>query len=158
VQVPAGLAFRTSVASELEVMSYGHELAVWTGEFLSNLWGTEVLQPESMTGWMTNVRWPTDNSTVASAVSARLLAEYDTRLNIFTLNGLVYSRVSLQIYLTKDDVERVGALVLYLLDEAARCLGSGASTSHGDTSCNWVTAPHNADAENVRPAVMALAQ
>eukprot|EP01047_Picozoa_sp_COSAG01_P117347 COSAG01_NODE_46019_length_404_cov_0.593443_2_plen_22_part_01 len=22
-------------------MSYGHELAVWTGEFLSNLWGTE---------------------------------------------------------------------------------------------------------------------
>ncbi len=145
-------------------MSYGHELAVWTGEFLSNLWGTEVLQPESMTGWMTNVRWPTDDSAVASAVSARLLAEYDTRLNIFTLNGLVYSRVSLQIYLTKDDVERVGALVLELLDEAARCLSSSSSSSssssrrHGDTSCNWVTAPHSADAENARPAVMALAQ
>jgi hypothetical protein len=143
-------------------MQYGHELAIWTGEFLSDLWGTEVLQPESMTGWMTNVRWPTDDSAVASAVSAQLLSEYDTRLNIFTLNGLVYSRVSLQIYLTKDDVERVGALVLELLDEAGRCLNSSNSTTKvaqaGGNSCNWVTALNSTDAPNGRPSLMALAQ
>lgn len=141
-------------------MRYGHELAVWTGRFLSELWDTEVLQPESMTGWMTNVRWPTDDGAVAGAVSARLLSEYDTRLNIFSFNGLVYSRVSLQIYLTMDDVARVGRLVLELLGEATRCLNGANSTSNGVTTerCKWVTAPQGADAESTRPAVIALAQ
>lgn len=148
-------------------MMYGHELAVWTGEFLSDLWGTEVLEPESMTSWMTNVRWPTDDAAVASAVSARLLSEYDTRLNVFTLNGLVYSRISLQIYLTMEDVERVGALVMQLLDEAAHCLrssGNNTSTrsilesSDGGKGCEWVIALPRSIVESTRPVVMALAQ
>ena len=149
-------------------MRYGHELAIWTGEFLSELWNTEILQPESMTAWMTNVRWPTDDSAVAGAVSARLLSEYDTRLNTFSLNGLVYSRVSLQIYLTMKDVERVGQLVLELLDDATRCLGNGNRTnipnsttasSPGDpASCEWIIQHHSTNARNASPAETALAQ
>jgi isopenicillin-N epimerase len=157
--VPAGLEFRTSVATEEEVMSYGHELALWTGEYLSELWETEVLQPESMTAWMTNVRWPTDDSAVASAVSARLLAEYDTRLNVFTLNGLVYSRVSLQIYLTTEDVERVGGLVLELLEEAAQCRsGAGVGESAGAGACEWLAMEESGEETSRRPAVVALTQ
>lgn len=91
--VPAGLAFRASVASEAEVMEYGHALALWSGEYLSALWGTDVLEPPSMTAWMTNVRWPTDDNALAGAVAARLLAEYNIRFNVFGFLGQSYTRL-----------------------------------------------------------------
>ena len=80
-------------------MDYGHQLALWSGQYLADLWETEVLEPPDMTGWMTNIRWPTDDGALAGAVSAQLLSEYGTRFNVFTWNGGVYTRLSAQVYL-----------------------------------------------------------
>jgi selenocysteine lyase/cysteine desulfurase len=85
--VPAALSWRTSIASEAEVMDYGHQLALWSGQYLAALWQTEVLEPPELTGWMTNIRWPTDDGALAGAVSAQLLSEYDTRFNVYSWAG-----------------------------------------------------------------------
>ena len=154
--VPAALAWRASIATEEEVMAYGHELALWSGQYLAALWDTEVLEPPEMTGWMTNIRWPTDDGALAGAVSAQLLAEYDTRFNTFGWAGGIYTRLSAQVYLQMSDVERVGGLVLELLQEASkRCggvhggdsLNNATSAAAAHHRCGWVWAaaePNNA--------------
>jgi selenocysteine lyase/cysteine desulfurase len=144
--VPAALAWRTSIAPEEEVMDYGHQLALWSGAYLAEQWGTSVMEPPELTGWMTNIRWPTDDSALAGAVSAQLLSEYGIRFNVYTWAGGVYTRLSAQVYLQMTDVERVGALILELLAEAEACGGvAGGSNSSsvaavGASSCEWVWA------------------
>lgn len=157
--VPAGLAFRESVASEAEVMEYGHALALWSGEYIRALWGTDVLEPPEMTAWMTNVRWPTDDSALAGAVSARLLAEYNIRFNVYGFLGQSYTRLSAQIYLTTKDVERVGGLVLELLAEGRRCKAEQRKTEQ----CAWARRAEPEEegvgvAKLLHPATVALTQ
>jgi len=130
--VPAGLAFRRSITgSDADFMSYGHELALWAGEHLSRTWGTSVMESPDMTGWMTNVRWPTDDTSLAGAVSTRLQNEYDIKLNILTVAGMpgIYSRISLTVYLEEADVERIGELVPALLGEEKQKLALGLNQS-----------------------------
>jgi hypothetical protein len=118
----AGLDFRASLGSEDEVLAYGHDLAVWAGEHLTKVWGTEVMQDKQMTGWMTNVRLPSDDAAKVGEVATRLLQDYDTKVVFFQWSAQSYTRLSAQVYLQRSDFERLGTLVLQLLAEVEVCL------------------------------------
>jgi len=109
------LAFR-KVFGEKAIMDYIHNLAMEGGTFLARAWGTEILAP-SMTGAMVNVRIPSTNETLISALPKLLLDKYHTWVPFYALQGtnIWYTRVSAQIFNNMSDFEVLAAAVLALL-------------------------------------------
>ena len=114
--------FRELVGGDQAIKEYIHNLALWASDYLSQLWNTKVLQPPEMTGFMTNIQLPTDDIGVANSVFTSLKQDYDIYFIIASYadaesgKEVVYTRLSLQIYLEKEDIERFGHLVLKLVD------------------------------------------
>ena len=87
------------------------------------MWKTDVLEPKSMRGFLTNVRLPTTNGSEVSRLSQVLLDEYGTfvvcegdgRTYTDTATQHYWMRVSAQAYLGLDDFEWLGKAVLKIL-------------------------------------------
>lgn len=117
----AALDYRQSLGGEQRIMNYNHELAMFAGQFLSNLWKTQILSPTSMQSSMTNVQVPTNNYTVCQMIVGELYDNYNTMVsgasNIVPPFGNIpcYLRLSAQIYQEKTDWENLGHLIIQLL-------------------------------------------
>ena len=98
------------------VMSYNHQLAWWSGQYLSDAWGTPFATPEEMIGAMVSVRLPERFGSSADDAT-RLRDELDRR-NIEVPvtahpDGLTV-RVSAQVYCDRDDIEHLAETVTEL--------------------------------------------
>ena len=93
------------------------------GALLARLWGTEVLEPQEMRAFLTNVRMPTTNASEVARVSDSLMAQHGTWVPCFSGEGKglpadsFWCRVSAQVYLDLADFERLGRTVLAILAE-----------------------------------------
>lgn len=99
---------------------YVHELAVWGGHHLARVWNTTLLHPDSMTGFMINVRLPTNDPKVANSLASSLIHSYDTYMIVIADDSsgeqtILYTRLSAQIYLEREDFITLGQRVLDLL-------------------------------------------
>ncbi len=97
----------------VEVCAYNHQLA-WNGaRRLSDRWGTEFTTPESMIGSMATVRLPRRfGTTAADAAGVRDMLWFDHSIEapVFAGDSLTL-RISAQVYLGMDDVDRLGDVV-----------------------------------------------
>ncbi|CAF0865032.1 unnamed protein product [Adineta ricciae] len=119
----SALDYRQTLGGEERIMTYNQELAQYGGRYLSRLWGTRILSPESMQSGMTNVQVPTKNFTVCQIVVNELYSSYNTMVsgasNIAPDLGDIpcYLRLSAQIYQEKQDWHVLGELVVKLLKQ-----------------------------------------
>jgi len=111
----SALDWREAVGGDQKIMSYMHNLAVWTGHTLSEMWNTNTLVGDDMTPAMTNVRLPTDDWSKASIVQNQLMFESNIFLVVYPLQNHIYTRISLQIFNEQSDIITLGNLVLQIL-------------------------------------------
>jgi hercynylcysteine S-oxide lyase len=117
----AALDYRQSLGGEQRIMDYNRQLASYGGQYLSNLWKTQILAPETMQTAMTNVQVPTKNFTVCQMLVGELYSTYNTMVSgastIISPFGDIpcYLRLSAQIYQEKSDWHDLGDLVIKLL-------------------------------------------
>jgi selenocysteine lyase/cysteine desulfurase len=119
----SALDYRRSLGGEERIMTYNQQLAQYGGRYLSRLWDTRILSPESMQSGMTNVQVPTKNYTICQVVVSQLYNTYNTMVsgasNVAPELGDIpcYLRLSAQIYQDKNDWHVLGALIVKLLQE-----------------------------------------
>mmetsp|Transcript_25600 Transcript_25600/g.56005 ORF Transcript_25600/g.56005 Transcript_25600/m.56005 type:complete len:467 (-) Transcript_25600:1324-2724(-) len=145
--LPAALEFRRYLGGEDRIREYCHNLAVEAGAYLASAWGTELLVPATMSGYMINVILPSNNATAIKAMQQELNEKYriyivygsmdivavdkgekckhqkeDTN-KICATKTLYSTRLSAQVYLDMDAFRPLAHLVPQLLgvrgDEAA---------------------------------------
>jgi isopenicillin-N epimerase len=142
--LPAAFRFRQFLGDEEQIITYCHNLAVQAGRLLAELWGTNLLVSEKMSGFMVNVILPSTNRTAIEEMQAALNSTY----NIYLVAGpatsfvpsfnenpasaetlkedctesdmdcdstMFITRLSAQVYLELSDFARLGELVLQLL-------------------------------------------
>ena len=124
--VPAALAFYSSLGGHDAVYNYNHTLIVDGAKMCAAAWGTGLLCPDKMIGYMANVFLPTYSKEETEALQEIL----DTKHNVYIVTGKVkmhkkqkenlssgcdtpssceageeryYTRLSAQVYLTIDD-------------------------------------------------------
>ena len=98
------------------IYRYNHELASWTGQYLADRWGTRFHTAEEMIGAMVNVRLPAQFGTSADdaeRVRAGLEAQ-NIEAPIYPGDGELTTRISVQIYCDRTDIERLGDAVVAL--------------------------------------------
>jgi len=111
------LAFREWVGEDA-IHEYNHELAVWGQEKLADVWGTDVLLPANMTGFMGHTRFPVDSLAEMGAIDNALFNNYDIEVTTFPLVDPLtnatsfWIRLSAQLYLNRDDIEYLAYTVL----------------------------------------------
>jgi hypothetical protein len=81
--LPSAFGFRQLLGGEEQIITYCHNLAVQAGRLLANLWGTNLLVSEEMTGFMANVILPSTNRTAIEEMQAALNSTY----NIYLVAG-----------------------------------------------------------------------
>ena len=119
----SALNYRQELGGEQRIQDYIHSLAQYGGQYLSQLWKTQILAPDTMQTGMTNVQVPTSNFTVCQSLVGQLYNNYQTMVsgasNILPPFGNIpcYLRLSAQIYQEKNDWHRLGDLVIKLLND-----------------------------------------
>jgi len=116
LSLPAALDFRAELG-EQAIQDYCHGLAVEAGETVAAAWGTETGSPETMTAFMTTVRFP-DSLPADRATSERLRRafRYDHGLEVVInpLEGALWARLSAYVYNAPADFQRVADIGLDL--------------------------------------------
>lgn len=74
--LPAAFEFREFLGGEEQIIAYCHTLAVQAGQFLADRWGTSLLVPNGMSGFMVNVVLPSQNRTAIEEMQATLNSTY----------------------------------------------------------------------------------
>ncbi|MEZ5256910.1 MAG: hypothetical protein R2705_08465 [Ilumatobacteraceae bacterium] len=100
-----------------DVHACNHGLAMWTGGYLSDRWGTRFDTPEEMIGTMVSVALPESLGTSADdarRVQDALLWDHSIEVPVASVAGRLRTRVSCQIYVGRADIERLGSAVLDL--------------------------------------------
>ena len=120
----AAIDFRAALPGGHEAaFQYPAQLAATGGARLAQMWGTDVLEPAGMRGFLTNVRLPTSNGTEVSRLTDVLLSQYGTYV-VCEGDGEVtpsrsksryWMRISSQVYLDRADFEWLGNAVLDIL-------------------------------------------
>lgn len=96
--------------------NYNHTLIVNGARMCADAWGTGLLCPNDMIGYMANVFLPTQSKEETEALRDAL----DTKHNVYIPVGKVkmhtgeeryYTRLSAQVYLTMDDFCRICELL-----------------------------------------------
>lgn len=98
------------------VMSYNHQLAWWSGQFLADAWDTPFTTPESMIGSMVTVALPKRLGSTPDDAE-RVRAELDRqRIEVPVTAGPdgLTLRVSAQVYCDRDDIEALATAVAAL--------------------------------------------
>ena len=118
--IEAALDFRESLG-ESNIIGYNRGMAVWAQRHLSELWGTEALFPDERTCAMAHVKLPgVTSKAAASALSDILKKRHNIHVMMFGLpnvpgnpnSGVSYwVRPCIQIYVTPEDIERLGTAV-----------------------------------------------
>jgi isopenicillin-N epimerase len=110
---PEGIAFLRELGVEA-VQRWNHRLAWDAAQMLSHRWGTRFEVPESMIGTMATIPLPERaGSSREQAVQLRdaLLFEDRIEVQLHAWKGRLWTRVSGQVYLDRDDIERLGQAV-----------------------------------------------
>ncbi|GMI02790.1 hypothetical protein TrVE_jg10619 [Triparma verrucosa] len=122
LSIADSLDFRDSLEAtngKGSIIEYTNGLAKWVGDYLSSKWKTSRLSPPEFEAALFNVVLPTTDYERATDLQTYLLNEY----GIYMLalldepTGIVYTRLSAQIYLERDDFVKVGDLVLDFLSK-----------------------------------------
>lgn len=108
------LEYRNQLGGDSAIFGYVHNLATEAARTLTQMWGTSLLAPMEISPMMFNVVLPTNDTQKASAMQNDLLSKHN--IYMITLqepvSGLIYSRLSAQIYLELSDFQLLGQLVL----------------------------------------------
>src|SRR6185369_7588854 len=110
---PEGIALLREWRFE-RVLAYIHQLAWDAGQILTTCWGTTLDAPRAMIGAMVTVPLPESaGSTTADATTLRLqlLVEDHIEAPVHAWHGRLWTRVSLQVYNKRSDVERLAEAV-----------------------------------------------
>lgn len=84
--LPAAIAFRDVILGGYSrIYNYCHTLAVTGGELCAKIWGTSLLVPGAMSGYMVNVILPCNDETKVSNMQKQLFELY----NIYVVTGNV---------------------------------------------------------------------
>ena len=117
-------AFRAALGGEAAVQLYTSTLALWSAHFLSDLWGTAPMAPDTLyaNSSLVSVQIPTSNGTACGVLSSTLRGTYGLGVSGWTTIAgppliQCYFRISAQVYLERSDIERLGALTLQILRE-----------------------------------------
>jgi selenocysteine lyase/cysteine desulfurase len=117
--VSDALAFRSELEGSrgMSVIEYNTGLGRWAGDYLVGLWGTRRLCPREMEAFMINVELPTTDIEEAARMRVKMLEEEGVYMLVLRDegSGIVYTRLSMQVYLEREDFVRVGELVLKFL-------------------------------------------
>lgn len=111
---PAALDFMRELGVR-DVQRWNHDLAREAGEWLSRRWGTELGVTAADTGTMITVPLPPSCGGTredANRLRDALLFEDGIEVQVHAAAGIVYARISAQVYNEMADVERFGAAVL----------------------------------------------
>jgi isopenicillin-N epimerase len=110
---PEGIALLREWQFE-NVLAYIHQLAWDAGQILTTAWGTTLDAPRAMIGAMVTVPLPQSaGSTTADATKLRLQLLVEDRIEapVHAWHGRLWTRVSVQVYNDKSDVERLAEAV-----------------------------------------------
>lgn len=114
LSMQAALDFRAGYGEE-RIRDYCCGLALEAGPRLAEALGTQVGTPRSMTGFMTTVALPSsfgkakqDN---AEAIRMRLRDEHRVEVDLQAIEGRLWMRLSLYLYNTLDDIDRLANAV-----------------------------------------------
>ncbi|GMI40777.1 hypothetical protein TeGR_g7438 [Tetraparma gracilis] len=120
IAVKDAISYRKTLGGEEAIMEYTTGLARQAGDLLVAKWGTARLSDSSFEANLFNVILPTDDFALAQAMQEALL-ETD---GIYMLalqdaaSGIVYTRLSSQVYLELGDFDAVGDKVLAFLNKS----------------------------------------
>lgn len=118
LSVSDAIAFRNELEAENgSIIEYTDGLAKWAGDYLTALWGTTRLSPSEFEAALFNVILPTKDFELATKMQEDLLDKEGIYMLVLKdeATGIVFTRLSAQIYLERGDFERVGKLVLEYL-------------------------------------------
>ena len=143
--LPAAFKFRHYLGGEERILTYCHNLAVAAGEYLAAAWGTNLLVPATMSGFMINVILPSTNATaikemqeeldkkhgiyivygsidivVADETEDKCKRQYDDTYRSCSTKTIYSTRLSAQVYLGMVDFRPLGNLVPQLLHSPLR--------------------------------------
>lgn len=124
LSLSAAMDFRDDVlGGDDAIYTYIHELAMQAKAYLMRLWDTPIpMAPNEMEEYMINVILPIskndkDKKEIGLALQRYLYDTYDMYVVIAEepSSGLIYTRLSAQVYLEMSDFERLGKAVLAFL-------------------------------------------
>jgi selenocysteine lyase/cysteine desulfurase len=115
--IPAAFAFRDSLpgADGTPARTYGHLLAVWAGCYLAQRFGTRVMSPPSMVGWITNVELPVADAQQMGRIKKQLLDNHYTNVTFYSWAGRCWQRLSCPVYLSVDEITEYAERALALI-------------------------------------------
>jgi len=109
------LDFRQTIASETEIFSYNHQLAIQAGNLLAQMWNSSILiSNEKYISTMNNIELPLmiDTLDKMNTLYQKLINEHNIFLPMFQFDNKFYCRISAQIYMELNDYQTVGNIVL----------------------------------------------
>jgi selenocysteine lyase/cysteine desulfurase len=109
------LDFRQTIASETEIFSYNHQLAIQAGNLLAQMWNSSILiSDEKYISTMNNIELPLmiDTLDKMNTLYQKLINEHNIFLPMFQFDDKFYCRISAQIYMELNDYQTVGNIVL----------------------------------------------
>jgi len=109
LSAPTAIAYMRELGEDA-VRAYNHGLALEAARFLARTWGTELVQPEAMTGTMVSLPLPPalgDTYVDATRVRDSLLFDSAIEAQIHPGPGGLWLRISAQIYNDMSDIERL---------------------------------------------------
>ena len=112
---PAAIAFIEQTLGEAPMRDHNHRLAWWSAHHLGERWGREWRTPEAMVGCMVTVPLPArfdgGDATDAQRLRDALFFEHRIEVPVIARGGLLWARLSLQVYNDESDVERFAEAV-----------------------------------------------
>ena len=97
------------------VQRYNHDLAWQAAQHVSARWGTPFEVPETMLGTMATVTLPTALGRTredAARLRDALLFEDDIEIPVHAYRDQLRARISAQVYVDMDDIERLAAAIV----------------------------------------------
>ena len=113
---PAAIALFETWGVEA-IHRYVHDLALQAAHHVSARWGTSFEVPQSMIGTMATVTLPASLGTTrddALRVRDALLYEHDIEIPVHAYRDQLRARISAQVYVDMEDIERLATAVLRL--------------------------------------------
>lgn len=114
LSMSAALDFRQQLGGDEAIYTYVKNLALLARRYLMKLWDACPFVPESMEEFMINIALPTKNATLAKEIQHLLLQNHAIYIVVAQepTSGIIFTRLSSQIYLEMSDFTRLGELVL----------------------------------------------
>ncbi|CAF3763476.1 unnamed protein product [Rotaria sordida] len=109
------LDFRQTIANEIDIYNYNHQLAIQAGYLLAQMWNSSILiSNEKFISTMNNIELPLIINTLdkMNILYQKLINQYNIFLPMIEFDKKFYCRISAQIYMELNDYQTVGKIVL----------------------------------------------